>query len=196
MTKNEARKLAKSAILKMSDAQKEWASGAIVDAISGIEEFTRAHKVFVYLNSSNEPDTQEVVGLALMLERVVCVPRVRGDEMRSIAITPFSNFRTNKWGILEPEGGVDIEDIDVAIIPLVAYDGLNRIGHGKGYYDRYLKNHECLKIGLAFDCQQLKRVEIDEWDVPLDILITEKKIIDCDGVRDNIYGVRDESSSR
>lgn len=189
MLKSEARKIAKQNILSMSSEQKEFASGAIADALSGIDEFTHAHKVFVYLGTQNEPDTEEIVGLSLMLEKVVCVPRVRGEDMQAVVISPFTNFKTNKWGILEPVGSHAIDDIDVAIVPLVAFDGLKRLGHGKGYYDRYLKEHDCFVIGLAFDCQCVEGLECEDHDVPLDMLVTEKRIISFDGEKNNIYGV-------
>lgn len=188
MDKRQARATAKDRIARMSQAEKEWASGSIADALSGIEEFVRAHKVFVYLGTQSEPDTQEIVGLALMLEKVVCVPRVRGDEMDAVAITPFTNFKTNKWGILEPVGSQVVDEIDVAVVPLVAFDGLKRAGHGKGYYDRYLASHDCYVIGLAFDCQCVDNLQIDENDIPLDCLVTEKRIITADGERKNCYG--------
>ena len=171
----------------MDDAQKEWASGAIADALSSIDEFTHAHKVFVYLGTQNEPDTNEIVGLALMMEKVVCVPRVRGEDMKAIAISPFTNFKTNRWGILEPVGSYAVEDIDVAVVPMVAFDGLKRAGHGKGYYDRYLAEHDCFVIGLAFDCQEVEGLETNAFDVPLDMLVTEKRIVDKNGQRKNSY---------
>lgn len=69
MQKDIARKTARARIKAMPQTKKEFASGAIADALSGIDEFTRAHKVFVYLGTETEPDTQEIVGLALMLEK-------------------------------------------------------------------------------------------------------------------------------
>lgn len=188
MDKKSARKIAKANISKLSAPQKEWASGAIADAISGLEAFKRAHKVFIYLGTATEPDTQEIVGLALMAEKVVCVPRVRGEDMDAIAITPFTDFRTNKWGILEPVGSHKVDEIDLAIVPLVAYDGLKRLGHGKGYYDRYLVAHDCYVIGLAFDCQKIDGLEADKNDIPLDCLVTERRIVTCDGEEKNIFG--------
>lgn len=188
MNKIEARKFAKAQISKMSSAQKEWASGAIADAISGLFEFTHAPKVFVYLGTDGEPNTEEIVGLALMLEKVVCVPRVCGEDMKAIAISPFTNFKTNKWGILEPVGSHSVDDPTVALVPMVAFDGLKRAGHGKGYYDRYLASHDCFVIGLAFDCQRVEGLETDSFDVPLDVLVTEKRIIDANGERANPYG--------
>ncbi len=188
MDKNCARRIARENLLKMTDEQKEWASGAICDALSGIDEYTRAHKVFVYLGTNNEPDTEEIVGLALMLEKVVCVPRVRGENMDSVVISPFTNFKRNKWGILEPVGCHVIDDVDVCVLPLVAFDGLKRAGHGKGYYDRYLATHDCYKIGLAFDCQNVVGLETDKYDIPLDCIVTQSRIITIDGERKNVYG--------
>lgn len=188
MDKKSARKIAKTNISKLSAPQKEWASGAIADAISGLEAFKRAHKVFIYLGTATEPDTQEIIGLALMAEKVVCVPRVRGEDMDAIAITPFTDFRTNKWGILEPVGSHKVDEIDLAIVPLVAYDGLNRLGHGKGYYDRYLLAHDCYVIGLAFDCQKIDGLKAEQNDIPLDCLVTERRIVTCDGEEKNIFG--------
>lgn len=172
----------------MSSEDKEWASGAICDALSGIDEFNRAHSLFVFLGTESEPDTEEIVGLALMLERTVCVPRVKGRDMDAIAISPYTNFKKNRWNILEPVGGRITQDIDVAVIPLVAFDGLKRVGHGGGYYDRFLSSHDCYKIGIAFDCQSVSGLAVEDFDVPLDMLVTENRIVTCDGERKNIFG--------
>ena len=177
MLKQEARKIARSRIAKMSDAEREWASDSIVDAVSSLDLFKQAKKIFIYLGTSTEPDTHEIVGLALAMEKTVAVPRVRGDEMDAISITPFTDFRTNKWGILEPVKGYRLDEVDLAIIPLVAFDGLKRVGHGKGYYDKFLSTHPCKKLGLAFDCQSVEGLQCDSFDVPLDLLITEKRIV-------------------
>ena len=188
MTKAEARQRARAAIAEMSAEDKDWASGAICDALSGLSEFCRAHSAFIFLGTETEPDTEEIVGLALMLERTVSVPRVHGRDMDAIVISPYTNFKRNKWNILEPVGGHRTDDIDVAVIPLVAFDGLKRVGHGGGYYDRFLSAHDCLKIGIAFDCQCAEGIETESFDIPLAILVTEKRIITREGERKNSYG--------
>lgn len=187
MTKAEARKAAKSAVLAMSTEEKEWASGAICDALSGLPEFSLAHSLFIFLGADTEPNTEEIVGLALMMERTVAVPRVHGKDMSAVLITPYTDFKVNKWNILEPVKGQIADDTDVAVIPLVAFDGLKRVGHGGGYYDRYLQNRKCLKIGIAFDCQRVSNLCAEDFDIPLDILVTEKRIITSDGEIENIY---------
>lgn len=188
MNKEAVRKEISKKLKKLSDPEKEWASGAICDALSGIREFKEAGSVFVFMNSETEPCTEEITGLALMAEKTVAVPKIRGEEMDAKIITPYTDFFRNKWGILEPVSEQNMEEIDVAVIPLIAFDGLNRLGHGKGYYDRFLSSHDCFKIGIAFDIQEYKGIEVTPLDIPLDMLITEKRIITEDGEKENIFG--------
>ncbi len=190
MTKEQARKKAKENTLNMSKEEREWASGAIADYLSSIQELVRAHNVFIFLGTELEPDTEEVVGLLLALERTVAVPRIVGDGMHAVVISPFTNFRRNGFGILEPAQGHDILGIDVAVVPVVAFDGLKRVGHGKAYYDRFLAERDCLKIGIAFDCQEVSGVDSEAHDIPLDMLVTETRVIFKDKQISNPYGVK------
>ena len=85
-------------------------------------------------------------------------------------------MKKGAYGIQEPiEGKVLLADeLDVIVVPIVAFDEhLYRLGHGKGYYDRYLKQCRALKIGVAYDCQQVEKVPIEPHDVCLDMIIKE-----------------------
>jgi len=96
------------------------------------------------------------------------------------------NFRKNRFGIKEPISTdiISAEQLDIIFMPLVGFDSnKNRIGMGSGFYDRTLsfkKQQQNFKnpklIGLAFDCQQVEQLEVQEWDVPLDVIITPSKI--------------------
>ncbi len=189
MTKEQARKQAREKIERMSAEEREWASGAIADYLSSFEALCRAHNVFIFLGTPLEPDTEEVVGLSLALERTVAVPRIEKDGMHAVVISPFTNFERNGYGILEPVGGHDITDVDVAVVPIAAFDGLNRVGHGKAYYDRFLQDRECLKIGIAFDCQEVSGVDFEAHDISLDMLVTETRVLTKDKQIPNPYGV-------
>ena len=88
----------------------------------------------------------------------------------------------NKFGILEPDNSKKEIIPDLVLVPLVAFDNsLNRIGYGKGYYDRFLKKHKKnkknpLTIGLAFSFQKYKKIPTSKHDVKLDYILTEKGI--------------------
>ncbi|MCX7658787.1 MAG: 5-formyltetrahydrofolate cyclo-ligase, partial [Oscillospiraceae bacterium] len=88
------------------------------------------------------------------------------------------------YGILEPvkelARRVPPENLDMVIVPGVAFDlKKNRIGYGGGYYDRFLKKmrFNCLKVGIAFEFQIVPEIPASENDVPVDIIVTEKRII-------------------
>ena len=90
-------------------------------------------------------------------------------------------LKINKYGIAEP---ILVKKIypDVIFVPLVAYDDdFNRLGYGGGFYDRYLEKivniKKILKIGLGFSYQELKKIPTNKYDKKLDLIITEKKII-------------------
>ena len=93
-----------------------------------------------------------------------------------------NNFIKNSFGILEPDKSKSIlinkNNIDVIIVPLVGFDAnKNRLGHGGGYYDRYLVGYKGLKIGVGFSIQKLDSIETTKNDIPMDIIISENEII-------------------
>lgn len=189
MDKREARKIAKERVNKLSDAEREWASGCIADALCSEDRFKSAHSVFIFYGAAGEPDTEEIIGLALGLEKTVSLPRVNGaGGMEAVIVTPYSNFKKNKWGIYEPDGRNNPVDIDVAIVPMVAFDGVKRLGHGGGYYDRFLSAHKCYKVGIAFDVQKINGFDTEKHDVKMDMVITEREIIKSRGIKPNAFG--------
>ena len=88
----------------------------------------------------------------------------------------------NKYGILEPKKQNFSFKPDIILVPLVAFDkNLNRIGYGKGYYDRALKqlsiNKKILTVGIAFSFQECSFIPTNQYDHKLDCILTEKKLI-------------------
>ena len=96
------------------------------------------------------------------------------------------NQITNRFGIAEPYGNgnsVELTDFDLIFTPLVGFDTKgNRLGLGAGFYDKALNtitgSKKPLLIGLAYDFQEVKTIKPDVWDVPLDVILTNSKIID------------------
>jgi 5-formyltetrahydrofolate cyclo-ligase len=95
---------------------------------------------------------------------------------------PTSPFIENRYGIKEPDitrdQAIPLEQLDIIFVPLVAVDPKGtRLGMGAGYYDRTLKNGPPpLLIGVAYEFQRLSFIMAREWDVPLNVVITEDQI--------------------
>ncbi|MXV49733.1 5-formyltetrahydrofolate cyclo-ligase [Pedobacter sp. HMF7647] len=101
--------------------------------------------------------------------------------MQHVVWNSETRLAMNSWGITEPENGrvVDPVKIDAVLIPLLAYDKKgNRVGYGKGFYDRFLI--ECrtgvLKIGVSFFGSEDEIQDADDHDIPLDLCITPYEI--------------------
>ena len=89
----------------------------------------------------------------------------------------------NKFGILEPKNSKKKIIPDLILVPLVAFDShLNRIGYGKGYYDRNLRKINKIKknvisLGIAYSFQKCQKIPVSKYDFKLDYIFTEKGII-------------------
>ncbi len=104
-------------------------------------------------------------------------PRVEDNEIIAVQ---SADFEIGSYGIKEPTGESFNGKIDAVIVPMCAYDNqLNRLGFGKGYYDRFLSKNYCLKIGVAFSCQKTENIKVKDTDVKMDIIITEKEILEA-----------------
>jgi len=88
--------------------------------------------------------------------------------------------RSSIWGIREPTPQAPAGHPDVILVPLIAADAHgNRLGFGKGHYDRTLPLHDAARIGVAFDCQIIAHVPAETWDAPLDWVVTPTRTYRC-----------------
>jgi 5-formyltetrahydrofolate cyclo-ligase len=131
---------------------------------------------FVYVSANSEVGTHELIRTLLSRGNIVTVPRVTGpQEIIAQQITSFA--------ILAPPPGEAFRGgIDVCICPGIAFsENGDRLGSGRGYYDRYLSAHPPrITIGLAFECQIVKDLPAEPHDRSMDWIITERRIIHVD----------------
>ncbi len=110
------------------------------------------------------------------------LPKIsKNNKMNFFKWSNNDPLRINKYGIPEPISNKKIYP-NILLIPLVGFDDqLNRLGYGGGYYDRYLskeqRNNKLFKVGIGFSFQKVKKLPINRFDIKLDCIITEKKII-------------------
>lgn len=89
-------------------------------------------------------------------------------------------FALSAMKIREPQGGQLIrpQALDVILVPLVAFDAqCRRLGHGAGYYDRYLAQTDALRIGVGFACQKVDAIHALPHDIAMDLIVTEEEIL-------------------
>lgn len=143
----------------------------------------------VYISVRNEVRTNDILQQLLMTSGQVVVPYcLSNHELGLFQLSDFSQLERGAFGIREPltdlraERTVSPETLDLVVMPGVAFDRRgNRIGYGKGYFDRLLEklNADCTKVALAFDCQIVPEIPIEVHDVPVDYLVTETQFIRC-----------------
>ena len=137
--------------------------------------------VMCYLSFGSEVDTTHFISYFKINGFEVSVPVCIESDMFAAKFNDSDLFKVSKLGVLEPENPdyVEKESIDICIVPGVVFDIFgNRVGYGKGYYDKFLNNQNIIKIGVCHDFQLLdKKISVSENDVKMDYIITEKRII-------------------
>ena len=180
MNKRSARALAKARVKTLSDAEKLIKSGVIVNDVLSFVDENGIKSVFVYKSSDDEVQTNAIIDGLFERGVKVYIPKISGDLMRLSVISKKSKFVRNIFGIFETtDDGEDFFDAELNIVPLVAFDKtLTRLGHGKGYYDRYLEKHEYLvTAALAYDCQIVESIASEQTDIKPHIIVTESRVI-------------------
>lgn len=151
---------------------------------------------FLPIHRLKEVDTLPLIK-KLRERNKVCIPvsNFKANEMKHILLTDHTQFQDNAIGIPEPVNGEEIqsEEIDIVIVPLLAVDQHgNRLGYGKGFYDRFLANCKpsALFIGVTMFGIHDDFEEIDPFDVPLHYVVTSE------GILKTVHGKRLEKANQ
>ncbi|GHM99248.1 5-formyltetrahydrofolate cyclo-ligase [Cytophagales bacterium WSM2-2] len=143
----------------------------------------RVLHIFLPIISRKEPDTRIIInGIKKDFPFIrISLPRVEGDQMVNFYLGKETRLEKNKWGIEEPVSGIptSTEEIDLVVVPLLAFDREgNRLGYGKGFYDKFLNQcrRDCQKIGLSYFGPEDELIPTDTHDVPLNAVITPMQV--------------------
>ena len=184
MLKHEIRGLylQKRALLS-TEQNGEYAKKITEGFLAQINQSWRTIHIFLPILEKNEVDTWPIIHQLWDREIEVAVPVMHTTEIKleSCLLTKETDLLKNNWQVQEPTEckAIDHKQIDVAIIPLLAFDRKGfRVGYGKGYYDSFLKevSHDTLKIGLSCFPPLDKISDINSWDIPLDMCITPDEV--------------------
>lgn len=168
----------RKALTETSYAEK---SKIIREKLESLEAFREATKILVYLSNEEEVDTKELVKDCVRTGRRVYAPKVEGDSLIICPVQDWQELKPGAFGILEPCQTIDAEhpaEMDLILVPGIGFDHHgHRLGYGRGFYDRLLKDSKGLKVGLAFDEQLVEELPIEAHDIALDLIITDSGII-------------------
>ncbi|MDP4093608.1 MAG: 5-formyltetrahydrofolate cyclo-ligase [Bacillota bacterium] len=165
-------------------------SSLITGKLLSFPEFEKSKMLMCYVDFRNEVCTSGFLSQCLEMGKNVSVPLIIDDsnsEKVMVACQIYNigtDLQKGYFGVMEPvknkAGRIAPENIDFIVIPGVAFDVKgNRLGYGGGFYDRFLPllRKDCLKVGICHELQLVENLPVNEYDLPMDIIVTEKRTL-------------------
>lgn len=153
--------------------------------VSKLAEYKAANHVAAYIAILGEISVENIIRTGSSEGKTFYLPILRGDAMAFAPWQPDAPLLKKKFGLLEPDCAesewIDPTDLDLVLTPLVVFDHHgNRIGQGGGFYDRTFEftrsSAKPILIGVAHDSQREESLTPQSWDIPLDVIATEKML--------------------
>lgn len=181
-TKKEIRKRVLAKRDALTYPQRLRSEVLVTERILGHQWYYKATELLLFVSYGTEISTKEIMEDAFRCGKRVFVPKVEGEKMEFYRVMPGEHLKEGYKGILEPDDGPGREvfvyteekkEKALMLMPGAAFDPFrNRIGYGKGFYDRYLVDKESLHtIAIGFDCQMVDRIDADITDIkPMQVI--------------------------
>src|SRR3989344_4436157 len=148
-----------------------------------LESYKKSKTAMFFVSFSSEVNTQDMINESIGRKTAIAPKVVQNEIEPSVIIDLDSLIPSGKFGIPEPIELMKIayKNIDLVLVPGIAFDKEgHRICYVFGYYDKFLKKvPKAVKIGLCFDFQVVDKVPREEHDVPVDLIVTEKGVLEC-----------------
>lgn len=153
----------------------------ITDKILSLKEFKNAENILLFATTGSEFQTKLIFELSREQNKNLYFPKcLKNFKMSFYKINDLSEMKSGMYGILEPEEAEiynNFSATDLIIVPALSVDkSFNRIGYGKGYYDRFLKDFKGVSVCPIYPELISKEVPTGQFDIPLDIIITPSEI--------------------
>lgn len=177
---------------RCAQVDKDAVSRHICQRFATLPEYARAVTVMGYVHMRNEVRTRSFLPNILAQGKRLVVPYCVADELRLFGLRDMDELALGTFGILEPkpewqnrvDRRIDVTEVDLIMVPGVAFDHRGgRVGHGKGYYDRLLRQarSDTSLVALAFECQLFPEIPMQPHDVFMDKVVTEAAVYEGRG---------------
>lgn len=185
--KDAIRKAALSERNRMSPAERGAKSDLIAERFLGLEEFRSARTVMAYASFGSEVETRRIIEACFSTGKKLALPVVEKGGLLSVwRVQKSTELLQSSFGIPEPPreapNRLSADEVDLVIVPGIAFDKRGRrVGYGGGYYDRFLGSirPSATKVALAFEIQLVDEIPVSDRDLPVDVIVTEARTIDC-----------------
>ena len=180
-TKQQLRRAYKASGAALTKEYRDFADCAIRAYVQYSEVWQKAESVFLYVSMWAEPDTRALIEAALSEGKRVYVPLCCPDRtMKAVRIRSLDELKPGTMNIPEPPADNEAAapgTLDLAVVPCLtaSFEGA-RLGHGAGYYDRFLRLHACPSMCLCYGQLLADALPMEEHDVWMDYVATEAGI--------------------
>jgi 5-formyltetrahydrofolate cyclo-ligase len=178
---DELRQLMRQRRRAMGLGAQKHAAFALARHVLKTKAYQNSKHIAFYLACDGEIDVGALLKKAWSQGKACYLPVIDGNRLLFVNYTPVSILEPNGYGIMEPVSGGLIEPrrLDLVLTPLVAFDNHNhRIGMGGGFYDRTFESstirHSVFMMGVAHQCQRVRDIKPQPWDVMLDQVVTDR----------------------
>ncbi len=180
-SKADIRKHVKALKKELSTDTKTQSAKLVFEKLNALDSWKLAKNVLLYNSLPDELDTHSLIENAIINgKKNIYLPRVNGDDLDIVRVENLGELTSGAFNIYEPNGNniITPDMLDLIIIPGVAFDRFgNRLGRGKGFYDRLLACTNAKKIGICYDCQLLEGIPTEAHDKKMDAIITPSEIL-------------------
>lgn len=173
MEKKELRARIKAMKKQYTKEQLLEQSEKILDKLEQHHDFVKAERIMLYSALPDEVQTQAFLE-KWHLKKIIILPTVVGDDIIPVEYGKDTHFVVGDFNILEPQNKPYTGGFDLIVVPGVAFDRHgNRLGRGRGYYDRFLCQHlDVKRIGICFDFQLVDKVPAEDFDIRMDEVLS------------------------
>ncbi|WP_010678122.1 5-formyltetrahydrofolate cyclo-ligase [Bacillus timonensis] len=184
ITKQDMRKEMKETLRSIDKGTLEKWSLQITEQVLSLSEWKDANTIGITISGEYEVNTKYLIEKAWEVKKKVAVPKCdsKTKTMTFREITSFSQLEVVYYGLKEPIEAQTTEvlhnELDLLLVPGLSFvpNGY-RLGHGGGYYDRYLSEYKGVTLSMAFPVQLIDEIPVESFDIPVQKIVTNTKVI-------------------